>query len=469
MRDVKENTSFSYDLGNGEQVYGSSTDITQWMSGAEIDLIQNHLLLYGSTEVPITTSNNDGFYGNKTRIGAEISPMRNVSVNAGHEWVDAQGREFENTRVAVNFNPFTGTSFSTVGTNHALPDDDMYSLHHQLLQQIPLSERWSLNLGLQHYDAFGGKDGIYSKLYDIPDYSLPFFLRQNSIRSPFSVSSRGYWEDYSVAGAGLLHANDGWSFNAVAEYRSAETENRLNSSSSWIGEVNKDLTVGVNGSYQWSGFKNGMTESQYQQDLQSRINTFSRNAETDAISIERMSLLRNSQIAAVTGGAAYRPNSEDGPIILHKLHLELRDNGADDRFMKAVNNLALQSDLTDKLELNAQYAFKYVLDDYDDTKSDDWVQVGGAELRYDVTDKWDIGSSFLLRHSEATNSLGYSTGLSAGYSPAQNMYLQFGYNIKGFEDRDFTLRSYTAQGPFMRMNMKFDQESVKSYLEDYMY
>jgi len=40
--------------------------------------------------------------------------------------------------------------------------------------------------------------------------------------------------------------------------------------------------------------------------------------------------------------------------------------------------------------------------------------------------------------------------------PAVNL----GYNLVGFDDKDFSQANYTAQGPFVRFRFKFDQQSV---------
>jgi hypothetical protein len=36
-----------------------------------------------------------------------------------------------------------------------------------------------------------------------------------------------------------------------------------------------------------------------------------------------------------------------------------------------------------------------------------------------------------------------------------------GYNFDGFMDRDFSKADFTAEGPFVKLRMKFDQVSVR--------
>ena len=53
--------------------------------------------------------------------------------------------------------------------------------------------------------------------------------------------------------------------------------------------------------------------------------------------------------------------------------------------------------------------------------------------------------------SETTD---YGVGADVGYRLADNMWLTFGYNVKGFYDGDFTEARYTAKGPFLRFSIK---------------
>jgi hypothetical protein len=48
-----------------------------------------------------------------------------------------------------------------------------------------------------------------------------------------------------------------------------------------------------------------------------------------------------------------------------------------------------------------------------------------------------------------------------GCSPATNVWIGLGFNVSGYEDRDFSASSHTSYGPYVRMRLKFDQESVR--------
>ena len=64
-------------------------------------------------------------------------------------------------------------------------------------------------------------------------------------------------------------------------------------------------------------------------------------------------------------------------------------------------------------------------------------------------------------HAWSGGQVSYGAGPSVGYSPARNVWIGVGYNVSGYEDRDFSASTYTAHGPFVRMRLKLDQESVR--------
>ncbi len=88
-----------------------------------------------------------------------------------------------------------------------------------------------------------------------------------------------------------------------------------------------------------------------------------------------------------------------------------------------------------------------------------------GEARYNINSRWDVGIHASWLHSWNSNTFDYAAGISVGYLVKTNTWVSLGYNIKGFEDQDFDAAQYTAEGPYMRFRMKFDQESVKEAAE----
>ena len=56
----------------------------------------------------------------------------------------------------------------------------------------------------------------------------------------------------------------------------------------------------------------------------------------------------------------------------------------------------------------------------------------------------------------------FGWGIDLGVTIARNIWLSFGYNFAGFDDADFSGGNYTAQGPFITIRMKVDQDTVRN-------
>ena len=62
-------------------------------------------------------------------------------------------------------------------------------------------------------------------------------------------------------------------------------------------------------------------------------------------------------------------------------------------------------------------------------------------------------------HAWDADNYEYAVGPVVGYSPFDNAWFSVGYNLRGFHDRDFESAHYTAQGPFLMLRFKFDQNT----------
>jgi len=68
-----------------------------------------------------------------------------------------------------------------------------------------------------------------------------------------------------------------------------------------------------------------------------------------------------------------------------------------------------------------------------------------------------------LYSADANNYL-YAWGLESGWSPARNLWISFGYNFDGYEDKDFTAAGYTAQGPYVKFRFALDYQTARDVM-----
>jgi len=108
-----------------------------------------------------------------------------------------------------------------------------------------------------------------------------------------------------------------------------------------------------------------------------------------------------------------------------------------------------------------QYGSKYVLDTIDGADYRGYTDLIGAELRRDLNPDWDVGGHASVLHSWSAGAQRYGVGASLGYLLMDNAWIVVGYNLLGFGDRDFSGSSYRAQGPYVTLRMKIDQDTLK--------
>ncbi len=465
LRAIKENISFNYVPINGTELdnFSSNGTILQWMNGIESEVIRDRLSLFASSETPISSDGESALYGNRNLVGGNLRASETVRVTSAYQWADIGGEDYQSALGGLEWSPLTNTSFNFGADQHLVGAQEFSSGTAGVLQTVPITKNTALTLGAEHKEALSGNNGSFSDLIVAPQDMLPSFVRDGAITGPFNNSGE-LWESRNTFTAGIGHNQDGFTSNLITQYRDSDSERRLNLNGSVIGDTAHDLALGFQAGYQKSSLKNDLTIDDYLERL--RNGSLNREGTGEYYSSREARFIKDSSVATLSSGAAYRPLDEDGPIILHRADLQMLKNETEEDIFKLINNLAVQADLTDKLETNAQYAIKYVEDHFNGNSENDIVQVIGNETRYDIREDVDIGIQGVIRNSAATNSNSYSVGASAGYTPAKNVYIQAGYNIVGFRDRDFSLLGYTAQGPYLRVSAKFDQDSLKDNVGD---
>jgi hypothetical protein len=110
-------------------------------------------------------------------------------------------------------------------------------------------------------------------------------------------------------------------------------------------------------------------------------------------------------------------------------------------------------------QLSFYYGAKYVQDSFDGVDYDGYTDLIGLEVRHDLRDWLDIGLQASSLNAWEEGAHAYSFGPQVGASPVTNGWITLGWNVKGFSDRDFDAARYTAQGPYLQLRFKFDQNT----------
>ena len=117
--------------------------------------------------------------------------------------------------------------------------------------------------------------------------------------------------------------------------------------------------------------------------------------------------------------------------------------------------------MNERSQMSLQYAFKYVQATFDSLQYSGYTDLIGLDYRHGFSARWDGGIHSSIYHSYQSQIVDYGLGLDVGFNIADNMWVTAGYNFIGFYDSDFSEARYTAQGPFLRLSIKADQQTLK--------
>ncbi len=127
-----------------------------------------------------------------------------------------------------------------------------------------------------------------------------------------------------------------------------------------------------------------------------------------------------------------------------------------------MNNLHANWQLNPALQLGLQYGVRYVSSTFEGEKYAGISDIVGlrpappahAPLRPRAcTPRCCIPGN---RTSSTT-----PTGFDVGTTFAKNVWISVGYNFAGFRDDDFSASRHTAQGPYLKIRIKADQDTFK--------
>jgi hypothetical protein len=77
-----------------------------------------------------------------------------------------------------------------------------------------------------------------------------------------------------------------------------------------------------------------------------------------------------------------------------------------------------------------------------------------------MSERFEFGFAGTARIGLDGESLAFAGGPQLGFRPFDNGWLQVGWNVVGFRDRDFSEDRNTRDGPYVTARIKFDQTTL---------
>jgi hypothetical protein len=347
-------------------------------------------------------------YPTRTILGADYLLNPSTTLFVEQEFTFGENQDSRGTRIGMNNRPWTGATLSTSVEQRSSENGQRLFANAGLKQTWQLSDRWSLDASLDSSTTIKEPGDI-----------------------PFSTSlppASGNTEDFTAVSLGTTYQNDTWSWTSRLEQRNADSEDKWGIYSAAVGEPRKGL--GLSARLQWY--------------------------ETQATSGMK------GTHGDLRLGLVHRPFSRRWTFLNRTDFVVDSQSGGSSNFdnWKFVNNL-LANYRRKSTQISTYYGAKYNRDTIDSVNYSGYTDSIGIELRHDLGERWDIGARASTLHSWNSDQYDYSYGLSVGFNPATNIWLSAGYNWAGYEDNDFSMAGYAAQGPYLKLRIKFDQQSVR--------
>jgi uncharacterized repeat protein (TIGR01451 family) len=432
-----------------EAADGKVAESRQVMAGATKSFMGDRLQLGAEAEFSLPGKNESVDFPTRLTLNASYKINEAFRVLATQEFTDGKDRDTSTTRIGFEAKPWKdATLTSTLNQSQISEYGPRTFAQLGLDQKFAINKHWTVDAAVDSSQAFNQSGNAPL----VVDPSQP--VQAGGIRDGGALT-----ENFVAVSAGANYRAELWGWNARREARQSDSSDRYGFTTAFLRQVKDGVAL--------SASAQAFTQ---------------RNADGST------GILANAQLSW-----AFRPlGSEWSMLDKLEFHYDGLQSGTGDSIMgqatiaargdarstRLVNNFALNYasdawrgqdggdgkgsvlDLYQRSQLSLYYGSKYVLDSYDGDDYAGYTDILGIEGRFDLTSRIDIGLRASVLHSWSQNTYAWAFGPSVGFTPFTNAWVSVGYNIRGFNDRDFEASHYTAKGAYLVFRMKFDQHSL---------
>lgn len=394
-----------------DQVAGEQYLSNQMIAGAERDFLEDRLRLSAKGESSLGGEDNNTDYPKRLTLGADYRLNKLASLYTNQEMAWGHNYRSQETRTGVRATPWSGGTVTTEVGRAADEYGPRLFSHAGLYQTLQLNNQWSADVGFDRAQTLS--DDTLNPTFDD--------------RRPLASGTRS--DDYTAASVGLGYRDGAWSLTNRAEFRHADTDDKISLLSGFQHRLDNVNTIAGRLFYFDRDFAGGEEEWEGQLDF----------------------------------SLVHRPLHGDW-FVLNRTQLimdALSDSNGDLRGRRLVNNTAANFKPSERQQLALNYGARYVMDTVDSERYTGYTDLIGVEYRYNLTRQWDVGARGSVMHGWRTNTMDVSSGVMVGFSPIRDVWMSLGYNFKGFYDADFTGAESRVGGIVFDFRIKFDQDTFR--------
>ncbi|MGE5722635.1 MAG: hypothetical protein ACM3YM_09255, partial [Sphingomonadales bacterium] len=408
--------------------------------GATKRFFGNRMELDAQTEIPLGGKDGSVDFPARHKLSARYSITKDVQLVGAYEIASGRNVDARTARVGFDLTPWAGARIAATANVQDVAEYGPRSFAaFGLSQSLVLSKRWSIDFTLDSNKTLHGIDPQRVLNQDHPVASGGFVGNGDTLT-----------EDFTAVTAGATYRADRWSLTGRAEYRAGSRDDRYGATAAALRQIGEGSAVGA--AFNWfTARSKGGAETRT---ANFQLSWAHRPAASRLSWLDKLEAREDRVLNAIAGV----PAPIGGPLNVT----------GDAHSRRVVNSLSLNwsprsgdGERLDRTEISLFWGTRYVSDRYDRDDIKGWSNVVGVDARFDLGDTIDIGGSATARQGVGGRSYSYSAGPSIGIKPFANAWLQLGWNLVGYHDRDFEDARYTRAGPFVTMRLKFDQLSLQ--------
>lgn len=429
-------------FANDTGLDGRNRDSRLLTIGATQGFLDNKLTLTGQTQFAPGGDKGSVDFPVRHQITAAYRITDGIRVIGGYEIAD--GAEFATQTAQVGFDvkPWAGAKLMSTINQQAIGENGGRTFaQYGLNQSLPIGKHWTVDATLDASTNLRGSIPVGASVNAFQPAASGGFLSTDQTNG-----------NYTAITLGGTYRAERWSWNGRVEYRTSDANDRIGITSNFLRALGDGQTLASSIKAYRVRNSSGAVASLASADLALAL----RPLDSRWSVLERLELRHERADAGISAG-----NDLGVPAYSNGIGSGVGNQVTS----RIINNLAVNyrtgpEGLGHGFEATVYYGAKYVRGRFADDVFDGYIDVTGFELRRDLTAKFDIGLQGSVQHAWNSGAVSFSGGPSAGFAPANNLWISVGYNIAGYRDRDFETDRYTRSGPYLTARMKFDQRSI---------
>jgi uncharacterized repeat protein (TIGR01451 family) len=428
-------------IANDRLSDGREAQSTIAQLGATKRLMNNRLELDAQTEFALGGDDGSIDVPARHKATARFAVTRDIALVGAYEIAKGETVDARTVRVGFDVKPWDGARFVSSINQQSIAEYGPRSFAaYGLSQSLPVGKNWTVDLTVDGNKTLNGIDA-----------SRVLAPAQPVASGGFIGTDGALTEDFTAITAGATYRGDRWSLASRFEFRAGDRTDRYGMTISALRQLGEGRVFG--GQFSW--FRANGNAAPTTQATSLALSWANRPDDSRWSWLEKLELRSDSVADAIAG----LPGPIGGAPLL------VSGNASTKR---VINSLSVNwSPVTKsegrylgRSEVSLFWGTRYTADKIEQDDLKGWSNVVGADIRFDLSETIDIGVAGTIRESNGGKALSYSGGPSISLSPFENSYITLGYNVVGFNDRDYNDARYTRSGPYVTLRLKFDQNSL---------